>query len=133
MDSDLLRRLGEAGALSSLGEGVSGVKVSLQYQPKLKVASRKERREELHDCFAHVAEQIAPTGAAVDLESISVLGQTVEAVLPVEEYEQIVAELEILEVRVDPVISRDVADEKEATAVSPSDAARASDRRSSKP
>lgn len=84
--------------------------MSLQLQSGAEQGSRQERKDKLHARFTNVAKQLEPKGASVDLASMSTLGQSVEAVLPVDTYEDLVTELESQHsVRVDPIIARDVA------------------------
>jgi len=79
-------------------------------QPRVIEGSRQERKDTLHGCFSHVAKTIALKGASVDLGSLSTLGQTVEAIIPVDLYDDIVSELQATHnVRVDPIVARDVA------------------------
>ena len=108
MDKHLLAKLGGLDALEKLDRGLRGVRVSLQSQGALPAGSRAERRACLEEHFAKIAETLAGAGARVDLGTISVSGQTVEAVLPVDDYDDMKRRLEDEGIRVDPVIDRQI-------------------------
>lgn len=109
MDKSLREKL--AKAIVRPGTGREGVRVSLQVQPRLKTGSRSERRERLLARFGQIAEAIAGEPAEVDLSSLSVSGQTVEATLPLGRYEDLVDDLARQGIRVDPLIDRQVVPE----------------------
>src|SRR5258708_18511359 len=105
MDTEQLRRLGEAGALKELADGKRGVRVSLQYQPAVSEGTRQQRRDRLAACFSRVAADVEARGASIDLGSLSPSAQTVEAVLPIDAYDDLVSELQSAHsVRVDPIV-----------------------------
>lgn len=108
VDAHLIKKLEKLNALTDLGAGRKGVRVSLQFQGQLSERSREKRRDRLHEEFSRIARTIASQGAAVDLESLSVLGQTVEAVLPLDTVEATEKSLQSQHVRVDPLIEHDV-------------------------
>lgn len=108
MDDYKIQKLRNLGAISSLPTGKEGVRVSLQYKPRLDEPSRGARRDILHREFEKIAAECAQEGTQVDLGSLSVSGQTVEAVLPVEAYDRLVNDLEQKDVRVDDLIDRQV-------------------------
>ena len=95
-------------ALVDMETGKKGVHVSLQYQEQLKITSRAERRKYLQVQFSQLAEVLIQQGAQVDFETMSVSGQTIEAALPLEHYEEIVEKLTKQDFRVDPVIDQQI-------------------------
>jgi len=111
MDEHTIKKLRNLGALSRLPTGEEGVRVSLQYKPRLEEPSRSVRRDILHREFQKIASEGVPEGSSVDLESLSVSGQTVEAVLPVQHYDRLVNDLEQREVRVDTIFDRQIVPE----------------------
>ncbi len=89
MDEKDFDRLAKLGALEDMPSGGKGVRVSLQYQPNLTLRARAERRQELCRRFEDIDRHIGPLGACIDLDSLSLSAQTVEALLPVEKVEEI--------------------------------------------
>lgn len=108
MDKDLIRKLRDLGALSRTSKGEEGVRVSLQYKPRLEEPSRSARREILQRAFRKVASEVLARGLECDLKSLSVSGQTVQAVLPVRDYESLVDELEQKDIRVDALLDQQI-------------------------
>lgn len=108
MDEHLVQRLRDLGAISRLETGQEGVHVSLQYKPRLEDPSRSARRDILQREFQKIATEVVPEGAEVRLESLSISGQTVEAVLPLGDYDRVVDDLEQREVRVDALVDRQI-------------------------
>lgn len=108
MDPSTLKKMEQMGALTDLGGGRVGVPVSLQYEARLDPPSRATRRDLLRQRFERIERELAPQGATVDLGSISVSGQTVEAVLPVDAIDGIETALRVQHVRVDPLLDRQV-------------------------
>lgn len=106
MDKHLLEKLASLDALETLERGIRGVRVSLQTQGPLPAGSRAERRACLHQKFTQLAETLKE--ARVDLDTISVSAQTVEAVLPVDQYDDMKQSLEDEGIRVDPVVERQI-------------------------
>jgi len=102
------RKLEKLGALVTLHTGAQGVRVSLQYTPGLAEHSRSARRDTLRTEFERVAQSIASQGAEVDLDSISVSGQTVDACLPIDQYEELISKLHEQQIRVDLLVDREI-------------------------
>lgn len=100
MDSKLLERVYKLGAVERLATGQDGVRVSLMWDSTLSQPSRSARRDLLKQKFESTANDIIPDGAEVDLNSISVSGQTVEAVLPINNFDQITDKLKQQSIRV---------------------------------
>jgi len=108
MDRHQIEKLTQLGELVDLGSGRKGVRVSLQYQPRLTQRERDARRDLLRHEFASVAADLQPRGAVVDLDSLSLSAQTIEAVLPLDRIDELERELGDRDVRVDLLIDRDV-------------------------
>lgn len=102
------RKLEKQGALMTLHSGATGVCVSLQYKPNLTERSRSARASALRVKFEQVARSIEPQGAEVDLSSISTSGQTVDACLPIDHYDELTAQLNQQKIRVDLLVDRQV-------------------------
>jgi S-methylmethionine-dependent homocysteine/selenocysteine methylase len=108
MDPHVLQKLEKLDALVPLRAGTKGVRVSLQYKPSLTELSRSSRRNALRAKFEQVAHSIEPQGAEVDLDSISVSAQTIEALLPIDYYEELISNLNKQDIRVDLLIDRQI-------------------------
>lgn len=103
--TDWLRR---AGAIVSAPNGEERVRVSLQYVPRLSGLKFHEREEALRNAFGEIGQALAPEGAELEPESISVMGQTIKALLPLPLYDRLTSEPEPETIRVDPIITRNV-------------------------
>lgn len=108
VDMKLLKKLRQLGAIEHLDAGADGVRVSLQYRSRLADPSRARRRDILKSEFERIAHDLITEGAKVDLDSMSVSGQTVEAVLPLDKYDHLKDELSKQDVRVDPLTTEQV-------------------------
>jgi len=82
--------------------------VSLQYQPRMKTRSRRERRKELLEKFDQAAQAVDLDGDNIDLDSLSVSGQTIEAFLPLNQIEELVIKFSQQQIRIDPLIDYQV-------------------------
>ncbi len=108
MDEHRIQKLRNLGAISRLSTGAEGVRVFVAVQTPagralpFSAAGRPPARVP-EDCLRK-----RPEGTQVDLAALSVSGQTVEAVLPVEHYDRVVSDLEQREIRVDELIDRQV-------------------------
>jgi hypothetical protein len=111
MDEHKIQKLRNLGAISRLSTGEEGVRVSLQYKRRLEDPSRAVRRDILNKEFQKIASECAAEGTDVDLGSLSVSGQTVEAVLPVQHYDRLVNDFERREIRVDDLVDRQIVPE----------------------
>jgi predicted nucleotidyltransferase len=107
MDTAQFKSLSDRGLVVTDSSGKDAVRVYLQYLPELPGASRDDRGKELKKQFEQVASKRAHTGVQLDPDSLSVSGQVIEALLPVERYEQATRELEDDNVCVDIVESFD--------------------------
>ena len=108
MDSKVLERLYKLGAIDRLANGQDGVRVSLMWNSKLSEPSLSARRDLLLRKFESTANEILLDGAEVNLNSISVSAQTVEAVLPISNFDQITDKLKQQGIRVDPLTKEQV-------------------------
>lgn len=75
------------------------VRVSLHYRRPLEAVARAERRKRLQSAFADIAAAERARGLRLDPESLSVSAQSVEATVPLDEYDALRGELEPLGVR----------------------------------
>lgn len=98
-------------AMIELKSGDPGVHVSLQYQETLTEGSRRQRKQMLSDQFGQLAFVVGIE--EIDYESISVSAQTVEAAIPLENYDRLIATLAELGFRVDPVVEVQILPEDE--------------------
>lgn len=108
MNAQILDKLTKLGAIEQLPTGVPGVRVSLQYEPRLSLQSRDARRDLLRHEFERIAHALGAQGAKLDLDSVSVSGQTVEAIFPLDNYDRISQELSNQQIRVDLLIDRQI-------------------------
>jgi hypothetical protein len=97
MDEDL-EQLASQGLVAKMASGKDGLRVSLQYQPRLSSKSLDERRQVLEREFA--ARTQDPL-VEVDQDSLSVTGQSVEALVAANDYEDVRRSLEASDLRVD--------------------------------
>jgi hypothetical protein len=82
------------------------IKVTLQYKPDLQAATIQERNDELIKVFQWVEEEAKQDSVQLDLTSISAAAQTVDANIPQEKYAKALRRLKKLQVRVDPIVLR---------------------------
>lgn len=106
VNAKLLRKLEGQGAIELLKGGARGVRVSCQYRPVLGKQPRTERARVLKDCFVELSQKVPDL--EIDLTTLSVSGQTVEALVPVEQFDQVERKLEEKDIRVDLVVDRKV-------------------------
>lgn len=107
MNQHLVEKVIKQGGLERLHTGANGVRVSLQYEPRLLTPSFPDRKLELKREFERIAQSLNQRGAELDLDSISVSGQTVEALLPIDQLAEIEEDLSDRNIRVDLVIKRE--------------------------
>lgn len=87
LDADTLAKLHKLGLIETAADGSEGVRVSVQCRSDLAGQNRQQRRETLERWVETTATKLARFGAAVRPESLSVMGQTVEAVIPISKCE----------------------------------------------
>jgi hypothetical protein len=90
------------------GMSISGnvLKVTLQYTTEIVAASVRKRRQVLIKAFRLVENEIEPGAVQVDLSSLSPFSQTVVADIQEKRYSATVKKLRKLNVRVDPIVLR---------------------------
>ena len=88
MDAKVVKRLRRNQSLRELPDGREGVDVTLQFMGSVPAESRPERKVWLKNCFSEVKERL---DARLDLkpESLSVSGQSIDATVPVDEFDDI--------------------------------------------
>ena len=99
-DKTELAQLRRTGAIGNLSSGMEGIKITLMVQDLPKM-TRVDLRKALTERFALVAKDISTLGGEVDLKSISVAAKTTNAILPIDNYQDIVRALEKQKIRVD--------------------------------
>jgi hypothetical protein len=107
MDALQQESLADRGLIVSDSSGRDAVRVYLQHLSETPSESPEDRGKNLREFFEHVAHKRAHTGVELLPETFSVTGQMIEALLPLEFYEQATRELEDDDVRVDLVESFD--------------------------
>lgn len=95
--------LANRGLVVSDSSGNEAVRVYLQYLPDLPGRSRDARREALRNEFQRIAEKGSRTGVELDPGSLSVSGQVIEALVPIQHFDEAKHVLENDGVRVDLV------------------------------
>lgn len=108
MERDERKRLELGGAIVHLASGEDGVHVSLQIRERLPLSGRQELRKLLNQRFELIAKELSVAGGELDLGTISDLAQSVEASLPISRYEGLVRKLTSQDIRVDPLVRRQV-------------------------
>lgn len=103
-----LSKLAQRDQLAQLSSGRPGVPATLQLQQRQSSSTMDARRNTLREQFAKAAPAVERLGGEVNLNSLSITGQTVEAILPVDQYDQIETSLRSQEIRVDLLINRQV-------------------------
>lgn len=108
MDENELNRLTRLGAVVPLPSGQPGVRVSIEYLDDLVTLPRPARAALLRDRFGDAARVVAQAGGHVDLDTIAVSGQVVEAVLPVPSFDTLSTTLERGPIRIRPLFDRKI-------------------------
>jgi hypothetical protein len=91
VDAKQRQELANLGLLEQLPDGSDGVRVYLQYRPRLDPGSRAERREALHSAFEELTAD--KPHVMLDPKSLSVSGQSIEATVPLERFDEVEREL----------------------------------------
>lgn len=107
--TDVAKHLRDRGQLRTLPSGSEVIPASIMWPRRLE-GSRDERRQVLRQALEDVVARMtqAAPEVTVDWGTMSVSGQTVDALLPVHTYDALRADLEQDGVRVDPLIDRQV-------------------------
>jgi hypothetical protein len=109
MDRSLLEKLRRNQSLRTMSDGREGVAVTVQYVGDPPRATRGERRNWLQDLFAQLSDRLG-SGLEITPDSLSLSGQTVEAVVPVAELDALSDRLSGEQFRLDVSQSRQVVD-----------------------
>jgi hypothetical protein len=109
MDRGTLDKLRRNQALRQLPDGREGVDVTVQFVGQVPPSSRAERKTWLQERFSRAREQLGPS-LAIKPESLSVSAQTVEAVVPVSELDDVRKRLSPDEFKVDVSMTRQIVD-----------------------
>jgi hypothetical protein len=88
MDAKLVEKLRRNQSLRELPDGREGIDVTLQFLGSVPAESRPERKDWLEECFSNVKQRL---DARMDLkpESLSVSAQSIDATVPVDEFDDI--------------------------------------------
>jgi hypothetical protein len=87
MDEQLLRKLTNLGATQQRN-GRQALRASVHLPERIE-APRAQRRELLATQFQKLGDLLHGFGGEVDLDSLSVSGQSVEAIVPVDVYDEV--------------------------------------------
>jgi hypothetical protein len=83
------------------------LRISLQYLPPLSGQTYQDMEQELRGEFGKLAPGLAAVGVEVEPDSLSVTGQTIEALVAPEKYEALTNALDPSLLRADLLVSRD--------------------------
>ena len=106
MNNSLKRKLAQLDLLEALPSGETGVRVTLQYTPRLAESSRADRRAFLDRRLSQIARRLGAAGCRVEIETLSVSAQTVEAVIPIDQYDAIEDQMKDEHIRLDVLMDR---------------------------
>ena|SRR5689334_25207730 len=105
MDSAQRERLAARGLVVRDDAGQDAVRISLEYLPAVDGPSRAHRGEALRSTFERVAATPKAAGLKLDPESLSINGQLIEGVVPLDRYEAVARDLRDDDMRVQLVQS----------------------------
>ena len=108
MDPIRLDKLRKRGLLEKGPDGQESVRVSLQQFASAQGLTRSELKERLRACAAALQEQLAGMGGCVIPDTLSVAGQTFEALIPADKIQFAAEELARKGLRVDLVEPRQI-------------------------
>ncbi|MCF1487912.1 hypothetical protein LZ838_11140 [Pseudomonas sp. AA27] len=103
-----VEKLRQLGLTEHTSGGAEAVRVTAQCRQVGKVLTREDLRSRLVDWQRQLEQRLAIHGAELIEGSLSVSGQTVEAVVPILELSQVMAEMSEQDVRIDIVKPRQV-------------------------
>ena|SRR6185436_12396975 len=109
MDRGALEKLRRDQSLRTMADGREGVEVTVQYVGDPPRATRGERKNWLDDLFSQLSERLGPR-LEIKPGSLSLSGQTVEAVVPVAELDELSDQLSPHQFRLDLSLMRQVTD-----------------------
>lgn len=94
MDEHKESRMRNLGHLVPMQNGDEAVPVSLHYRAPLKGLSVDERKKAIQSEFVKVAEELGAAQVEINLDTISFLGQSVSALIPLKRFDDIGAQLD---------------------------------------
>ncbi|SPO65039.1 hypothetical protein [Pseudomonas sp. JV241A] len=103
-----IEKLRQLGLTEHTSAGVEAVRVTAQCRRSAVGFTRDKWRSALLDWESEIEQQLASHGGELIQGSLSVSGQTVEAVVPIVELSSVVAEMADSDVRIDIVTPRQV-------------------------
>lgn len=109
MDPATLDKLRRNQALHQLPDGREGVEVTVQFVGQVPPAGRAARKDWLQARFSQARDGLAPS-LAIKPDSLSVSAQTVEAVVPVGDLDEMRERLSPEEFRLDVSLMRQIVD-----------------------
>lgn len=108
MDRQELDKLRRLGLTETTTLGAKGVRISAQHQRSLPATTRPDRRKTLQAWAEGLNARVAGYGGEVVPGSLSIAGQTVEAIVPIDSIEVIEHDLAKEDIRIDLVVPRQV-------------------------
>lgn len=108
MDRKEIDKLRALGLTEETAAGKEAVRVSLQLRRKLFDKTLDERRLVLQAWQQQIGASLMRRGAELVPDSLSITGQSIEAVVPVEQCTEIEADMDSGECRIDLIVPRQV-------------------------
>lgn len=105
MEQHDLKKIRDLGLTERTSQGREGVRVTAQCRHTLE-GQLEQRKQALEAWINSVAQKFARHGGEVVPDSLSVLGQTVEAIIPVDAVEDVEADVATDDIRLDLVVPR---------------------------
>lgn len=106
LDSHTINKLRKLGLTETAADGSEGIRISIQCRADLTGQSRQQRRETLGHWVTPTTTMVTQFGGFVVPESLSIAGQTIEAVIPLSAFESAEDEFVKKGERVDIVMQR---------------------------
>ena len=110
IDHRAIEKLRPRSETASTSSGAEAVRITAQCRRPLIAQSRQERKAILEDWQNSIGQALARHGGEIVPGSLSIAGQTIEAIVPIANLPSAEAELAQENVRVDLVTSRQVVD-----------------------
>jgi|SRR5882724_1785123 len=103
MDEELIKKLRDQQNLLHMPDGSEGVAVTVQFKGSVPALPRQERKKWLLNHFSSIGKELAGIPLQIDNQSVSISGQTIEAVCAVDHLAELRAVVEPKGHRVDIV------------------------------
>lgn len=103
MDEQLINKLRDKQNLLQMPDGSEGVAVTMQFKGAVPALPRPERKKWLLQHFSSIGKELAGMPVQIDSVSVSVSGQTIEAICSVDRLADLRAVVEPKGLRVDVV------------------------------